>query len=250
MEQENKEKKKGNYGNGGRRLKRKKVQLPVKEKKFLDLPEKQKAFAQFVVQGMTYQNAYLSAGYLKNRDHNDEKVKRLAQQSGSLLMQNPLIKRYVYQNKALAFEPEDGCSIESIKSRLRQIMDGELFVPSYDKKGNRIQLAPMHRDMISSAELLFKIVKWESERPKSSIGEFEIEDDLLDESTSFLEEMAKGVKPKADSTVAVVSSVQGVTQETLDEIVKDKEEDNDDDYQEYEEDEENEETVETEEETE
>lgn len=208
----------------GRKLKRKKVQLPVKEKTFLSLPEKQKAFAQFVVQGMTYQSAYLAAGYLKRRDHNDEKVKRLAQQSGSLLMQNPLIKRYVYQNKALAFEPEEGCSIESIKSRLRQIMDGELFVPAYSKKGERIQLAPMHRDMISAAELLFKIVKWESERPKSSIGEFEIEDGLMDNSTSFLEEMAKGVKPKVDKTEATASLVQGVTQETLDAISEEDEE--------------------------
>lgn len=208
----------------GRKLERKKVKLPVKEKTFLNLPEKQRAFAQFVVQGMTYQSAYLAAGYLKSRDHDDEKVKRLAQQSGSLLMQNPLIKRYVYQNKALAFEPEDGCSIESIKARLRQIMDGELFVPSYDKKGNRIQLAPLHRDMISSAELLFRIIKWEGERPKSTIGEFEIEDDVLDESTSFLQEMAKGVKPKADSTNASVSDVQGMTQETLEEISKEDEE--------------------------
>lgn len=196
--------------------------LPEKQKRFIDLPEKQKAFAQFVVQGMSYQSAYLAAGYLSNRNPKDDKVKRLAQQSGSMLMNNPLIKGYVYQNKALAFQPADGISIESIKTRLRQIMDCELFVPAYNKKGERIQLAPMHKDMINAADLLFKILRWEGDKPKSSVGEYELEDDLLDSSTSFLGDMAKQAKVKADNVIAEVSPIQGMTKETYEEVIGDE----------------------------
>ena len=196
------------FPRGGRKLERKKVSVPVKEKRFIDLPEKQKAFAQFVVQGMSYAEAYLAAGYLKNRDHDDPKVKNMANQCGYLLMRETAIKRYVYENKAQALAPTDGCSVEAIKNRLRMIMDGELFVPAYNKKGERVQLAPMHKDMINAAELLFKVLKWEGDKPKATVGEYELEDDIMEEATSFLTDIAKPNEKETEEEEEVEDEVR------------------------------------------
>ena len=213
---------------GGRRVGRDYIKPePRKEKKFIDLTEKQKAFAQYVVQGMTQEEAYYAAGYLKGKDHKNPKVRKIATNGGYALMTNPIIKRYVYENKALAVAPADGISIQAIKNRLRMIMDCEMFVPAYDKKGNRIQLAPMHKDMINAADLLFKILRWEGDKPKATVGEYELSDDIMEDSTSFLTDIAKSSKATIDKVEAEASPIKGITQDNYEEIVQEAEEEED-----------------------
>lgn len=162
-----------------------------KERTFNDLPDRQRAFAQFVSQGMSYVDAYFKAGYLAGRSPQLKNVKETAYRNSYILAHQPLIEAFIARNRALQYEPED-YSIDMVKSRMRQIMMGEIAVSV--KKGNdNIMVFPSHKDMVSAGKLLFEVLVYEQAKPKASVGEFELDDDILDKSTSFLKEfVSKG----------------------------------------------------------
>ena len=163
--------------------------MAKKERRFMDLPEKQRAFANFVVQGLSYADAYLKAGYMQGRSPRMENVRRQAMRNGAKLACDPTIRSYITRNKALAYEPEE-YTLDMIKARMRQIMMGEVAMPSYDRKGNPVTTYPMHKDMVSAGKLLFEMMRYEDGKPKPTLGEFEVDDDLMDRSTSFIREFA------------------------------------------------------------
>jgi len=163
--------------------------MAKKERRFMDLPEKQRAFANFVVQGLSYADAYLKAGYMQGRSPKMENVRRQAMRNGAKLACDPTIRSYITRNKALAYEPEE-YTLDMIKARMRQIMMGEVAMPSYDRKGNPVTVYPAHKDMVSAGKLLFDMMRYEDGKPKPTLGEFEVDDDLMDRSTSFIREFA------------------------------------------------------------
>lgn len=171
-----------------------------KERTFNDLPDKQRAFAQFVSQGMSYVDAYFKAGYLAGRPQKMENVKKMAYRNSYILAHQPLIEAFIARNRALSYEPED-YSIDMVKSRMRQIMMGEIATP-VKKNGEDIMVFPSHKDMVSAGKLLFEVLVYEQAKPKASVGEFELDDDILDKSTSFLKEFVS----KGSSNVPLIES--------------------------------------------
>lgn len=168
-----------------------------KEKTFNDLPDRQRAFAQLVVQGMTYEAAYIQAGYLNGKNPKLEYVKKSARCNGSMLASKPLIKAYIARNRALAYEPEE-YSLDMVKARMRQIMSGDVAIPYTNHKGEKALAYPQAKDMVSAGKLLFDILRYENAKPKASVGEFELDEDILDKSTSFLKDFASNAKSKTE----------------------------------------------------
>lgn len=184
--------------------------MAKKERRFMDLPEKQRAFANFVVQGLSYADAYLKAGYMQGRSPKMENVRRQAMRNGAKLACDPTIRSYITRNKALAYEPEE-YTLDMLKARMRQIMMGEVAMPSYDRKGNPVTVYPAHKDMVSAGKLLFEMMRYEDGKPKPTLGEFEVDDDLMDRSTDFIREFSgrKALASK-DHEEAMVDDVDAV----------------------------------------
>lgn len=175
---------------------------------FNSLPEKQRAFAQFVVQGMGYADAYFKAGYLAGRPQKAERVRRQAMKNGGKLACIPEIRAYIARNRAMQYEPAE-YGVDMVKMRARQIMMGEVAVPSQNMRGENVLVHPSHKDMVAAARLLFDIIKYEDSKPRPTMGEFELDDDLMERSTSFLRGItskpSKPSKPSdADEAEAVV----------------------------------------------
>lgn len=160
-----------------------------KQKTFNDLSEKKRAFAQFVVQGMSYRDAYLKAGYMAGKNPKMEYVKKSAQANSSKLAKDPIIKAWIARNRALAYEPDE-YNTKMIKERMKQIMMGEVAIPTFDKKGNPQTAFPMHKDMVTAGKLLFDILRYEDSKPTPMVGEYEMDSSLIERSTSFLKELS------------------------------------------------------------
>ena len=182
-----------------------------KERRFMDLPEKQRAFANFVVQGLPYADAYLKAGYMHGRSPKMENVRRQAMRNGAKLACDPTIRSYITRNKALAYEPEE-YTLDMLKARMRQIMMGEVAMPSYDRRGNPVTVYPAHKDMVSAAKLLFDMMRYEEGKPKPTLGEFEVDDDLMDRSTDFIREFS-GRKSIASKSMKHIEADESIEEE-------------------------------------
>lgn len=154
------------------------------QEKFLRLTEKQKAFAQFVCDGMTLKDAYLKAGYMPGHSPKDAKAQLHIRQGAYMLSKHPVISKYIAANRAV---PVSALTVDSIIARMGMIMNGELQVPVFSKKGERYCLPPSFHDQVQAAKLLYEILKDREEKhPNAGTAEYELDSDLETKSRKFL----------------------------------------------------------------
>lgn len=138
-------------------------------KDFNSLPTRQRAFAQYLCDGMNYKDAYLAAGYMQDRDFTDPKNQQRARASASKLARNKIIKKYVDANRCLV--TAEAMTVETVIHRVALIMNGELFCNVVTKKGEVVSCPPSFRDQVNAARLVFDILKFQQENHKQHKGE-------------------------------------------------------------------------------